>query len=189
MEEHTYADALRKRPETARRDLLEGTENSSTLVSDVKSPNPDTSSYAVVQSQTGGNDKASVTMKTILAGNAIEAASKDPIPPSSPRQRAFLPEDLYYLHQILELYRLSMKTIQAWLAWEGCGSPGNTAQPTSRLLELAQRARWRGAVPSARELWALEVALDCAKVLQRVEEGEGESKNGQQTLRTSGFSV
>ena len=188
MEEHTYADALRKRPETARRDLFEGTENSSTLVSDVETPNPNTS-VAVVQPQTGGKDKHSVTMKEILAGKAIEAVSKDPTPPSSPRQRAFLPEDLYYLDQILELYRLSMKTIHAWLAWEGCGSPGNTAQPTSRLLELAQRARWRGAVPSARELWALEVALDCAKVLQRVEEGEGESKNEQQTLRTSAVSV
>ena len=188
MEKHTYADALRKGKETARRESFEGIERSSTLESDVTHLNSNPP-HAVIQSQTEGTHKPSNTIKDILAGEAIEAASEDPTPPLLHTSCASSPEEFYYLHQVLELYHRSMKIIHAWLVWEGYGSPGNTARPTSRLQELAERARRRDAMPSARELWSLEVAIDCAKIFQRVEEGGVESKNGQCTSMTSSVAV
>ena len=178
MEKHTYADAVRNRKETASRDSFEGIGKSCTLVSDVENPIP--SIPNVISSQTEGNDEPSVS---------IEVASEDRTTPPVSTNRAFSPEELYYLHQVLELYRCSMKTIHAWLAWEGCGSPGNIAEPTSRLLELAARARWRDAMPSAREQWALEVAIDCAKIFRMVEEEGEEGKDGQCTSETSAVAV
>lgn len=187
MEKHTYADALRNRKETASRKLYEGIGKCPT-VSDIENSNP-SEPHVVIQSQAHGNDEPSVRIEEILTGEAIDVASEDPTPPPVSTDHGFLPEELYYLHQLLELYRRSMNTIHAWLAWEGYGSPGNTAQPTSRLLELAERAGWRDAMPSARELWALEVAIDCAKIFRMVEEEGEESKTGQSTSRTNAVAV
>ena len=187
MENHTYADALRTRRETV------GEEKSSNLVPEDEYPDP-TMPHAVPRPQTDGNDEPGVTMEEILAGEALETASEDTSSPSLPTKCASSPEELFYLYQIHELYRRSMNTIHAWLAWEGYGSPGNTAQPTSRLIELAQRARWRDAIPGARQLWALEVAIDCVKIFQKVEgvgevEGEEESNSEQAASMKSAVAV
>ena len=188
MEKHTYSDSLRVKKETTSRELFEEIERPSTLGSDVDYPDPNTP-HAGIRPQTEGRDEPGVTVKEILAGEAIEAASEDPSPPSLPTNRVSSPEELYYIHQILELYRRSMKTIHAWLVWEGYGSPGNVAQPTSRLLELAERARRRDARPSPRELWALEVAIDCAEIVQKVEEGGEGGKKKQFISKTSAVAV
>ena len=187
MEKHTYADALRKGKETTRRESFEEIERSSTLESDVKYLNSKPP-HAVIQSQTESNHKPSIATKDLFIG-AVEAASEDPTPPLLPTSCASSPEELYYLHQVLDLYRRSMKIIHAWLVWEGYGSPGNTTRPTSRLQELAERARRRDAMPGARELWSLEVATDCAKIFQMVEEQGVESKDGQCTSMTSSVAV
>ncbi|KAL8792057.1 MAG: hypothetical protein Q9195_005312 [Heterodermia aff. obscurata] len=187
MEKHTYADALRRGEETASQDLSEGIERSFTSVPGDQCPNPNTP-HASIRSQAADNDEPSVTIEENLAGEAIEAATEDPTTSALPGKCAPSPEELYYRHQIFVLYRRSIKTIHAWLAWEGYGSPGNTAQPTPRLVELAERARWRNAMPSATELWALEVAIDCAQIVRRIEE-EGESMNGQHTSKTSAVDV
>ena len=188
MEKHTYADALGRWKETGSKETCERTEHSSTLVSKIEYPDPK-KPHVVVQAQTESDDEPSVRIGEIVAEEATEAVSDDPTPPSQSLNRASSSEELYYLHQVLELYRRSMKIIHVWLTWEGYGSPGNTAQPTSRLLKLAEQARWKDAMPSAREMWALEVAIDCAKIFQMVEEGEGESKNRQCTSKTSAVAV
>ena len=188
MEKYTYADALGRWKETGSKEIFEGKEKSSTLVSDIEDPDPKTP-HVVFQSHTESNEEPSVRIGEIVAEEVIEAVSEDLTPPSQSLNRASSPEELYYLHQVLELYHRSMKTIHAWLTWEGYGSPGNTAQPTSRLLKLAEQARWRDAMPTAREMWALEVAIDCARIVQMVDEGEGESKNWQCTSKTSAVAM
>ena len=84
--------------------------------------------------------------------------------------------NLYHATNLQELYGTAMKIIYGWLAWEGLGSPGSTTEPTSRLVELAQRARQRGAVPTLKAISALEVAIDCRAELQRLQRVEGKDQ-------------
>ena len=84
--------------------------------------------------------------------------------------------NLYHTTNLQELYGTAMKIVYGWLAWEGLGSPGSTTEPTSRLVELARRARRRGAVPTLKAISALEVAIDCRGELQRLQREEGKDR-------------
>ena len=84
--------------------------------------------------------------------------------------------NLYHATNLQDLYGTAMKIVYGWLAWEGLGSPGSTTEPTSRLVELAQRARQRGAVPTLKAISALEVAIDCRGELQRLQRVEGKDQ-------------
>lgn len=81
--------------------------------------------------------------------------------------------DIYHANELRTLYHRAMNTVHAWLVWHGFGYLGNTDELTSRIIELAQRAVERSAVPSLREIWALEVAIDCRRELQRFRDVEG----------------
>lgn len=114
-----------------------------------------------------------------------ERLTNKPIPVSSLCSPSAAPDnntsissivDLYHATNLQELYGTAMRIIYGWLAWEGLGSPGSTTEVTSRLVELAQRARQRGATPTWKEISALEVVIDCRRELQRLQHVEGEDR-------------
>ena len=79
----------------------------------------------------------------------------------------------------MSTYTKAMHVVHAWLAWHGFGSPGNTDEPSALLLYRAERARDEAErtgnasfVPGAREIWALEVALECHGMMREMWEAE-----------------
>ena len=83
------------------------------------------------------------------------------------------------VEDVVSTYTKAMHVVYAWLAWHGFGSPGNTVEPSALLLYRAERARDQAErtgnasfVPGAREVWALEVALECHSMMREVWEAE-----------------
>ena len=76
------------------------------------------------------------------------------------------PQQPIDIREIYSIYVSSLKTVRAWLAWHGSGSPG-PEEPTYIFLVLADKAYQAGSQPGEEQMQALEIAIECRKIMER----------------------